>query len=251
MRKAANVIFNIFFLLLGAGIIGGAVWYSAFVDQLTLEKTVVIGNHFLDSGSVEKVVSRYRGESLRSMDISELQRSLKKIDYLKDVVVSRRFPSTLIVEIVENTPLAIIRCSDGQVAIDSDGAILPVTDNVISYFALPIVSGITDQYAVSELKSGSRKEPLRDVLQIVKCLYSDCDSLAGWVTAINITREYVLLKNNMRRPTAITFTRNNFYNNTAILNAFANTLSPNLKLEDFEYINLTIPNQIIVKEKRT
>ncbi len=251
MKKTVNIIFNMFFITLGLGIVGGAVWYAAFSKQLTVQKIVITGNYFLESDTLEDVVSGYKGELLSSLDVGELQRSLKQIDYIREVVVSRRFPSTIIVDILENTPLAVISCSDGKVTIDSAGEILPLTAGVNAYFELPVVTGITDQYAVGELMSDSTKGTLNEVLRIVNCLYTDCDSLLTWVSAINISREYVQFKNNTRRPTAITFNRDDFFDNTAVLNAFTNTLSPKFKLEDFEYINLTIPNQIIVKEKRT
>ncbi len=253
MKKTTDIIFNISLLSLCLGIIGGALWYAEYSDQLTLKNISIRGNHLIKTATIEEAISAYLGSSIESTDVKEIQHSLRDFDYISDVNVSRVFPATLAVRVLENRPVAYIHCSDGQVSLGCHGEILPVTRAVKDYYKVPLVEGITDQFTAKELQMTNSTGIMRDILQIVNCLNTNCDSLMSWVAVITVTRDRIQLQNKRQRQrqTAITLNRDKFVEDTLVLDAFVNSLTEKQKLEDFEYIDLTIPNQIIVKEKRT
>jgi len=61
----------------------------------------------------------------------------------------------------------------------------------------------------------------------------------------------IILKNQSRRQTQIRFQKTSLYNLLAVLDSFVSSLEEGQNLEDFWYVDFTVPKQIIVKEKRT
>lgn len=78
-----------------------------------------------------KVYERVLGEKERSMtqlDITSLRASLLELSWVRDARVSRQLPDTLVIDIVERTPSAVLRKPGRLVLIDEEGIELePVT----------------------------------------------------------------------------------------------------------------------------
>lgn len=72
-----------------------------------------------------KVYERVLGERDRAMplvDLDVLREDLLGLSWVKDARVSRQLPDTLVVDIVERTPHAVLRKADRLVLIDATGA---------------------------------------------------------------------------------------------------------------------------------
>ena len=71
-----------------------------------------------------KVYERVLGERQRAMplvDIASLRDELLELDWVKDARVSRRLPDSLVIDIVERTPVAVLRKPGRLVLIDETG----------------------------------------------------------------------------------------------------------------------------------
>jgi cell division protein FtsQ len=58
------------------------------------------------------------------LDVSDIRNRLLKFGWVKDARVSRRFPDTLVIDIVERTPTALWQDDDRLTLIDSEGVVL-------------------------------------------------------------------------------------------------------------------------------
>lgn len=80
-----------------------------------------------------KVYERALGERNRAMplvDIEALREELLQLSWIRDARVSRQLPDTLVIDIVEREPHAVLRKPDRMVLIDADGHELePVTSS--------------------------------------------------------------------------------------------------------------------------
>lgn len=124
-----------------AAILGGAValaWFVASLAGLPAMADAQIAALASDAGlevrrvevrGVErmnelKVYERALGERDRAMpqvDIAALRASLLQLSWVKDARVSRQLPDTLVVDIVERTPHAVLRKPGRLVLIDGEG----------------------------------------------------------------------------------------------------------------------------------
>lgn len=71
-----------------------------------------------------KIYERILGQNDRAMttlDLAALRDELNQLPWVKDARVSRKLPDTLVIDIVERTPHAVLRKPDRMVLIDDTG----------------------------------------------------------------------------------------------------------------------------------
>ena len=65
------------------------------------------------------------------VDLAALRADLLHLSWVKDARVSRQLPDTLVIDIVERKPHAVLRAGDHLVLIDETGAVLdPIAETV-------------------------------------------------------------------------------------------------------------------------
>ncbi|MFD2190179.1 cell division protein FtsQ/DivIB [Pistricoccus aurantiacus] len=103
MRRGSLIGLILLILMLGAG--GRALW--VWLDQ-PIERVSI-------SGEFEHVNSDYlkarlapfvKGESWLSVDLNELRQRVRRIDWLSEVRISRKWPNALVFELFEQHPVA-------------------------------------------------------------------------------------------------------------------------------------------------
>lgn len=108
------------------------------------------------------------GRSLYLFPIEERRKKLLDVPWVKDARISRRWPNTIIVDIVERQPVAFVQLNRPGGApdfklIDPDGVIMPVPQGEKLNFA--ILTGISDQEAREsrQARVGQALEMLKEI----------------------------------------------------------------------------------------
>ena len=70
------------------------------------EIDVVAQESNYDYKKINSVISSLQGENLLSVDIAELRKSIMSDDWIKDVEITKSFPSRLLITIIQHKPLA-------------------------------------------------------------------------------------------------------------------------------------------------
>jgi cell division protein FtsQ len=124
-----------------AAILGGAValaWFAASMAgvptmasrQLAsvatdvgfqVRRVDVRGVHHLNELKVYERALAQRDQAMPQVDIVALREQLLELSWVKDARVSRQLPDTLVIDIVEREPHAVLRKSDRLVLIDEEG----------------------------------------------------------------------------------------------------------------------------------
>jgi len=89
---------------------------------------------------VYEIALAERNRAMPSVDLEELRQQLLELSWVKDARVSRQLPDTLVIDIVERTPHAVLRKADRFVLIDETGHELETIDRKAAQGRL-IVSG--------------------------------------------------------------------------------------------------------------
>src|SRR2546423_10948699 len=91
--------------------------------------------------STNEVLSRLRVDTLASLwdDLEPYRERVRHHPQVADVTISRRLPGTLVVNIKENLPVALIQTPTGLMPFDSSGKQLPI-DPARTSLDLPIVA---------------------------------------------------------------------------------------------------------------
>jgi len=90
----------------------------------TVKRVDVVGIHHMDSAPVYQIALGQRSMAMPLVDVSAIRSQLLQYGWIKDARVSRRFPDTLVIDVVERKPAALWQ-DNGQLAlIDSEGTVI-------------------------------------------------------------------------------------------------------------------------------
>jgi cell division protein FtsQ len=90
----------------------------------TVKRVDVVGIHHMDSAPVYQIALNQRSMAMPLVNVSEIRSKLLQYGWIRDARVSRRFPDTLVIDVVERKPAALWQ-DNGQLAlIDSDGTVI-------------------------------------------------------------------------------------------------------------------------------
>ena len=94
-----------------------------------VHRVEVRGTQHLNELKVYERVLAQRDRAMTQVDLAALRGDLLRLSWVKDARVSRQLPDTLVIDIVERKPHAVLRAQDHFVLIDETGAALdPISD---------------------------------------------------------------------------------------------------------------------------
>ena len=98
--------------------------FAAAGAGFEVRKVEVHGVHRMNELKVYERVLGERDRAMPLVDLHQLRASLMELSWVKDARVSRQLPDTIVVDIVEREPHAVLKKPDRLVLIDGEGRIL-------------------------------------------------------------------------------------------------------------------------------
>ena len=80
---------------------------SAAEEGLVLENVLIEGQHNVSTEDIAATLNADVGTPLLSIPIEHVREVLLQNDWIKNVIIERRFPSTIYINITEREPIAI------------------------------------------------------------------------------------------------------------------------------------------------
>lgn len=108
-------------------------WYRTALQPLDffrVRRVEVVGARYV---SADQIVSRLRIDSTASIwdDAGPLEERVGRLTSVREVRIRRRMPGTLVVQVVENLPVALVQAGGGLVAVDAGGTALPIDPTAV------------------------------------------------------------------------------------------------------------------------
>jgi cell division protein FtsQ len=94
-----------------------------FSSWLTVRDVEVSGNSSLSAGRIESAARAPIDEPLASADLDAIRARVEALPPVKEASVSRSWPHTLHIDVVERTPMAVVNRGSGLQAVDEDGVL--------------------------------------------------------------------------------------------------------------------------------
>ncbi|MGI6587549.1 MAG: cell division protein FtsQ/DivIB [Peptococcia bacterium] len=157
---------------------------SAFFN---LQKIEVRGCSTIEKETVINLSGLTLGTNLFKIDIQEAITKLELHPVIKTVYVSRKLPYTLVLDVNERIPIALVVGSGEYLVIDEEGIYIKQVDDLLN-FNLPVISGITLNEEIS-LGDNLTTSGLESALQLLRLMDK---SFLENVTEINATTSYNL-----------------------------------------------------------
>ena len=126
-------------------VVAATVWLAGAVvgsSWLEVRRIQVRGNAWLSTGEVEALVTGLHGQNILRVDLDDYRRRLRDSPWVEQVTLYRTLPSTIEVQIVERTPMAIARLDRQMYLVDETGVVIDAFGPEYREFDLPIVDGL-------------------------------------------------------------------------------------------------------------
>jgi cell division protein FtsQ len=131
-----------------------------------LNTIVIKGTVHIDKKDIIKKLFTNNDEYIVGMPIYgfslyEIRDKIKEIPWVLEVSLRRVLPSTLIIEIKENSPFAVWVNSDKKILLDNQGLVLGDADNnnINQYNNLPLIFGDRANESIASLMHDLKQEP--------------------------------------------------------------------------------------------
>ena len=217
--------------------------YSSNFSLLNHNYTLINGNSFYFD---DEILSKIRLEkSIFNIKPIKIQNDLNKMDYIESSKVSKIYPNTILIEIIENKPLLYFQNNKQLILIDEKENLLPVDNKAKNFYEVPIV------FVQKKLNIDLDKLDLtyyKEIFDIIKYSKNNFNSLYKGLNKIHISNdsyEFIYLN-----KTKIYLSKNSAKNELKYLSIFTQTIKKHRLLKHYLYIDMRVPNQIIVKEKK-
>ena len=139
MSKINKKLFKIKYyrtILFSLIIIISVIKYSQLIRFTEIKNIKIVGNKFINKSIIEEVMEIIPSSDLIFFNVGKTQQKINDINYIKSCRVSRIFPSTIIVEIIENEPLAHVKTHKKEFILDKNGFSLPISEKAIEHFPM-------------------------------------------------------------------------------------------------------------------
>ena len=210
--------------------------YSIRDDSFNINNVNINNNEFLSIDEINKIINgELKDKNIFNINISKLKKSINKHNYIQSSKIYTTYPNNIFIYINEIIPIVLFEENSQYFLVDHRSNKIKADIKALNYYSVPIIT--------SDIKNQNR---IKIITNSLINIFNNNNELYNSISEININNEEIHYKTNYR--TTIKLDVNQVNQNTKALISFLNQ-NKLKRIETYEYVNLLIPNQIIVKEK--
>jgi cell division septal protein FtsQ len=236
-KKNAFIILNSIILVV---LLYCSLLYAQHINLFSQQKVVILGNKYVKQKIILDAMNMDTEESIFSYDLGKLQDNMESIEFIKSVKVSRILPSTLMIQVLERSPVILVLLGDKKYFFDVEQTPLLASKEAINFFPVPIMTFENN----GPLKLGDFE--LTKALRFVNKSKAIHNELYTNLSEVRYKNNNLSLITD--ELTKIDLGDNQALYKISILKEFQHTVKDKRSLNDYAYINLIIDKQIIVRE---
>jgi len=127
-----------------AAIAIGAAWAYRNMESNTrfaVKQIEVTGAVHTPKAAIDAIIQRYVGVNFFKIDLARIERDLGSLAWIQRISIEKKIPDTLRINVVERTPVAIVRNHDGWLQyVDGSGVVLAELSPSIGDDDLPLIA---------------------------------------------------------------------------------------------------------------
>lgn len=166
----------------------GVLMIVLFSSSLFNISTILVeGNSKLSDEKVISISSIELHTNMFALNKSQIKSKLKENSYIENVKISRKLPSTLVINIDERIPTYMLQFADSYVYINNQGYMLEISNEKID---VPILTGFTTD--LSNIKPGNRinSDDLKKMGMVIKIYQTlENNDIAEILSKIDMSNE--------------------------------------------------------------
>ena len=241
MNKYKSIILKINYIMLFTFFTFFLTKYIISANTYKISNVIITGNDYIENDSINKsIYNEIKDRNIFNINTKKIKKIINKNNYVYSNKISKKFPSTINIKITEVKPTALISIGDKLYFLNQDMDKIDADINAINHFNnYPIITNLTK----NSIQTNRLKNILTKIINKSNTIYTKLNEIQF------LNNEIILILDN---NTKIIMSSENYENNLKKLFEFNNQviLKNNLILEKYNYINMKIPNQIIINEKQ-
>ncbi|MBI4640416.1 MAG: FtsQ-type POTRA domain-containing protein, partial [Candidatus Tectomicrobia bacterium] len=209
-----------------------------------VKEIVVIGNSKIGEREIKDAVGQLPTRHALKLDLHKVEERLKAHLWVKDATVRRKLPHTLVIEMTERSPLAIVK-AEGFYLVDDEGVVLNRL-NDSKGMRLPLITGIPEaqEYEVGQ-KVSSRRLALG--LQLLKEVTASSFFKDDAISRLDVAHPRVTSLYTAKSKREIRLGESNIGKDLARLQMISEALAK--KGGRIESIDLSFKDKVVVKPR--
>jgi len=231
INKIKNISLSIPFLIMGYFIYS----YVNLIDLYCVKKIEIRGNKFIKETIIETILDKYKYKNINTISIKNIQSDINNHPYINSNKVFKMLPNRLVVNIKEIVPIALIEKNENIYFLDTNLNEIKINNESLNHYSVPIITN----------KNNQAYNNIAEILNLIR--YKNMNFYNS-INEIVISESITTIK--IEKGTKIKIDNSNEFNNALKLLSFLDTIKNNKEITDYKYVDLTIPQQIIVKENK-
>ena len=211
--------------------------YSIKSDNFNINNVNINNNDFLTNDEIEGILNiELENKNIFNINISELKKSINKHNYIRSSKIYTTYPNNIFIHINEIIPIVLFEENSQYFLIDHRTNKIKADIKALNYYSVPIIS-------INEFNSTD----IYKIVNTLKYITVANNKLYNSIDEIIIEKEfsYIIVNN-----TKIKLNKNNIENDIFKFVQFINDTQDSKDINRYKYVNVTVPNQIIVKERK-
>ena len=129
-----------------------------------IQKIEIVNNSLIKNSEIKEKLSKIYNKNIFFIKRKDIEDPLKEINFLEKIEVKKKYPNTIIVEIFETKPIAILYKNKSKYLLDSSSNLILFEDN-INFNQLPsiFVEGAENHFIYFFSKLENNNFPIKDV----------------------------------------------------------------------------------------
>jgi len=235
----SKILKNIKFSLLIGFLIMFFITISKYIKKnnyFQINDVIILNNSFINEQDINVIIKEFTEEnSIFDVSFKNIKNELKNHNFINSCKIHTNLPSTIMISIQEINPLALFEKNNEIYFLDFNSNYILADISSMNFFDVPIISIINNKNDINHKKTA----------KILRKIINNNSELYHSLMEIKYDENYMnfILDND----TKIKINKSNALKETNILLTFIETVK---NISKYKYIDLTINNQIIVKENK-
>ena len=105
-----------------------------------IQNIKIVNNHLIEESKIIEKLNKIYEKNILFIERNDIERPLKSIKFLEKIEVKKKYPNTIIINIYETRPIAILFKENGKSILDSSFNLIPFVESIL-FDDLPSVFG--------------------------------------------------------------------------------------------------------------
>lgn len=242
-----RVAFSLFLTAVVSLIVYSSLAWCNYTELFDLNTVQIRGNRILTYEDILALTQIRSKSNIHSLDIPKIQARLESTPYIQTAIVSRTFPNSLVIRILEREPLCYVN-AEALYILDREGIVLPIPSKNLPY-SLPVISGFLDDGVQCRPGRKIESPAIMALLHNLQEVRLNTSELFATLSEIHRDERENITLYSINGGTPVYFGKDEISRKLSTLAYFQSLLAGKRELNDYQYLDLRWEKLIVVKEK--